>query len=123
MRAVIVVIADVLRKQSFQMPLVHGYDVVEQVPAAAFDPALRNALLPRALKRHSDKRYLQGSNRCGNLDSVLPVPVTNSRRRGAEPKGNASRSCWTTQRLSTWVKNALFVEVASNKPVGKLSLW
>jgi hypothetical protein len=30
---------------------------------------------------------------------------------GAEPKGNASRSCWTTQRLSTWVKNALSVEV------------
>jgi hypothetical protein len=24
---------------------------------------------------------------------------------------------------STWLKNALFVEVASNKPVGKLSLW
>jgi len=46
MRSVPVIIADVIRHQSFQMPLIEHDDMVEQVSAAVADPALRNAVLP-----------------------------------------------------------------------------
>jgi hypothetical protein len=35
MRAVFVVVAHVFREQSLQMPLVHGDDVIRQIPPAA----------------------------------------------------------------------------------------
>src|ERR1017187_6280730 len=46
MRPVLMVVTDVLTHQSFQMPFVENDDMVEQVPAAVADPALRDAVLP-----------------------------------------------------------------------------
>ena len=50
MRAVFVVVADVLIEQPFQMAFMECDDVVQEVSAAAFHPALRDASLPGALK-------------------------------------------------------------------------
>jgi hypothetical protein len=75
MRMVFVVVADVFREQSFQLPFAHRYDVIQQIPAATLDPALCYTVLPRAFERSSHRRYPQGSNRLGNLDSILPVLV------------------------------------------------
>jgi hypothetical protein len=40
MRAVLVVAADVFRKQTFQLALIHRNDVIQQISSAAFNPAL-----------------------------------------------------------------------------------
>jgi hypothetical protein len=50
MRAVLVVIANVVEKKSRQMPFVHSNDMIQQLPPTAFDPALRDAILPWASK-------------------------------------------------------------------------
>ena len=47
MRSVFVVIAHVLKHEPFQMPFIENDHVVEQIPAAATNPALGNAVLPR----------------------------------------------------------------------------
>jgi hypothetical protein len=75
MRAVLIVIADVFREQTFQMAFIHRNDLVQQVPSAAFHPTLRDAVLPRTFKRRRDRPHLQGPNRRGNLESVFPIPV------------------------------------------------
>ncbi len=75
MRAVFMVVADVFRKQPLQMAFVHCDDVVQQITAATLDPSLRDAVLPRTFEGGSDRPHLQGSNGCGNLDSVLAVTV------------------------------------------------
>ena len=48
MRAVLVIITDVLVHEAFQMPFVENDHMVEQISAAVPDPSLRNAVLPRA---------------------------------------------------------------------------
>ena len=40
MRTVFVVVADVFRKQTFQMAFIHRNDVIQQISSAAFDPTL-----------------------------------------------------------------------------------
>ena len=86
MRAILVIVADVLREQPFQMPFVHRNDLIQQIASAAFDPALRHTVLPRALEGGSDGLDLQGSHSRGNLKSILPVPV--------EDQKPGSRSEW-----------------------------
>ena len=46
-RPVLVVVADVLVHQAFQMPLIYDDHVVEQVTAAVADPTFGDAILPR----------------------------------------------------------------------------
>src|ERR1700722_9424545 len=49
MSAIVVVIANIIGKQSLQMGSVQGDHMIQQIPAAALDPALSNSILPRAL--------------------------------------------------------------------------
>ena len=68
MSPVVVVIADVLVHQAFQMPFVEHDDMVEQITPAVADPTLFNAVLPRTAKAGSlrlDAEALYG------LDYVL----------------------------------------------------
>jgi hypothetical protein len=55
MRAVLVVIGNVLAEQAFQMTFIEGNDVIQQVSAAASYPALRNPVLPRTFKGSLDR--------------------------------------------------------------------
>lgn len=48
MRAIFVMVADVFREQPFKMAFVESDDVIQQVAAAAANPAFRDAILPRA---------------------------------------------------------------------------
>ncbi len=68
--AVFVVVANIVREQSFQMALVHRNDVVQQIMAAAFDPTLCHAVLPRTF---------EGGPDCDVLDHVIiPCRVVTS---------------------------------------------
>jgi len=75
MRAVLMIVADIFGEQSLQMVFVRGDDVIQQVTAATLDPALRDTVLPRAFERRALRLDLQRPNGCGNLDSVLAIPV------------------------------------------------
>src|ERR1700676_4475376 len=57
------------------MAFTHCNDVVQQIAAATLDPSLRDTVLPRAFERGPHGPDLQGSHRCGNLDSILAIPV------------------------------------------------
>ena len=81
MRAVLVVVADVFRKQTFQMAFIHGNDVIQQISSAAFNPTLRYTILPRAFERRSYRAHLQGSNGDWNLQPVLGIAVENKKPR------------------------------------------
>jgi len=53
MSSVLVVIADVLIHEAFQMPFVENDHMVEQIAATVADPTLRNAVLPRTSEASS----------------------------------------------------------------------
>jgi hypothetical protein len=91
-RQVFVVVAHVFSEQSLQILLVHRDDVIQQVPPTAFDPALRDTILPGTLERSSPGPRVERSHRCGNLKPVLPAPVKDQKS-GADPNGKASRNC------------------------------
>jgi hypothetical protein len=86
MRAVLVVIANVVEEKSLQMPFVHRNDMIQQLPPAAFDPALRHSVLSWTLERSLDRLNPEGSHGSENLHSLLPVPVEDQKP-GAEPNG------------------------------------
>jgi hypothetical protein len=46
MRAIVVIVANVIGKKSLQVLLVHTDDVIEQITTAAFHPALGHSVLP-----------------------------------------------------------------------------
>jgi hypothetical protein len=73
--AVVVVIANVIAKKSLQMGLVQSDDVVEDIAAAASDPALGNPVLPRAADRGLHALHVHGSNGSGNFQPVLLVVI------------------------------------------------
>src|SRR2546421_872504 len=81
MRAVFVVVADVFRKQTFQMAFIHRNHVIQQVSSAAFNPTLRYTILPRAFERRSYRTHLQKSNGDWNLQPVLRIAVENKKPR------------------------------------------
>jgi hypothetical protein len=51
MRAVLVIVAEVFRKQPPQMAFVHCNDVVQQVTPTTLNPSLCDAILPRTFNR------------------------------------------------------------------------
>ena len=54
MGSVVVIIADIVRKEPPQVAVIQGDHVIQQVPAAALDPALGNSVLPRAFERSAN---------------------------------------------------------------------
>ena len=57
------------------MVLVQSDDMVEEVPPTASDPALGNAVLPRAVDRGLHALHVHGSNGSGHLQPVRLVVI------------------------------------------------
>src|SRR5947209_13784905 len=55
MRSVILVIADVLKAEAHQVPLVYGDHVIQHLTAYAAHPSFRNSVLPRTANTHPDR--------------------------------------------------------------------
>jgi hypothetical protein len=68
MRAVFVMVGDVLRKQPLQVPPVESNHMVEQLAAAASHPTLGNTILPGTYERGPHGIYFHGSK--GRRNSV-----------------------------------------------------
>jgi len=75
MGAVLAVVADVLREQSFQMAFVRRDDVVEEIPSTAFHPSLGDPVLPRTFERSSDRCHPKRPSGSRNLEAILSVTI------------------------------------------------
>jgi hypothetical protein len=73
--AVVAVIANVIAKKSLEMVLVQSDYVVEQIAAAASDPALGNPVLPRAVDRGLRTLPVHGWDGSRNFQPVLLVVI------------------------------------------------
>ena len=69
MRAVFVVVANILREEAFQVAFVNCDDVIQEIMAATPYPTLCDSILPRTLERGADRTHAQGSNRRGHFQS------------------------------------------------------
>src|ERR1700732_1559479 len=82
MRAVFMIIADIIGKQPPQVVVIQSDHVIQQLPAAALDPALRNSVLPRTLDRSANTLDSNRSNRGGNLRAIFGIPIKNKKPGG-----------------------------------------
>ena len=65
MRAVLVVVANILREQAFQVAFVNCDDVIQEITAATPNPTLCDSILPRTFQRSADRTHAEGSNCVG----------------------------------------------------------
>ena len=79
MRAVVMVVVDVVSEQTLQMEFVKCDDVIQELAAATAYPTLRNSVLPRAPQRSADGTHLQRSNGYGDLQPVFRIAVENEK--------------------------------------------
>src|SRR6202022_2066495 len=86
MRAVLVVVANILREPAFQVAFVNCDDVIQEIAAATPYPTLCDSILPRTFERSADRIHPQGSNRCGDFQSILGITIKDDESR--------SRSKW-----------------------------
>jgi hypothetical protein len=75
MRAVLVVVANILREQAFQVAFVNCDDVIQEITPATPYPTLCNSILPRTFERGADRTHAEGSNRCGDFQSILGITI------------------------------------------------
>jgi hypothetical protein len=75
MRAVLVVVANILSEQAFQVAFVNCDDVIQELTPATPYPTLCHSILPRTLERGADRIHPQGSNRCGDFQSILGITI------------------------------------------------
>jgi hypothetical protein len=60
MRAVLVVVANILRERAFQVAFVNCNDVIQKIAPAAPHPTLGNSILPRTFERGADRTHAEG---------------------------------------------------------------
>jgi hypothetical protein len=76
MRAIVRIVANVIGKKSFQVSLVPCDDGIEQIPAAAFHPALGHSVLPGPPDRGSHAGDLQAANGSQYFQAVFLIVIT-----------------------------------------------
>ena len=98
MRAVLALVANILREQAFQVAFVNCDDVIQEITPATPYPTLCDSILPRTFERSADRTHAEGSNRCRDFQSILGITIKDDEP-WADPNGNASRNCWTIHEL------------------------
>src|SRR5260221_2428666 len=53
----------------------HCDDVIQEITPATPYPTLCNSILPRTFERSADRIHHQGSNRCGDFQSILGITI------------------------------------------------
>ena len=82
MRSIVVIVANIIGKKSFQVSLVHRNDVIEQITAAAFHPALGHSVLPGTPDRGSHAGDSQGANGRPYFQAVFLIVIKQQELRG-----------------------------------------
>ena len=68
-------VTNILGKQSLQMAFIQRNNVVQQVLSAAFDPTLRDAILPGRSEGSSLGNHPRGFHRCDHLEPELLIAI------------------------------------------------
>src|SRR6516162_8884312 len=79
MSSVLMVVAQVGRQESFEMPLIQDYHVVQQVASATSHPTLSNTVLPRTAK---------------GLPMSLTAETTSAPNFASRSNSKNLRGCW-----------------------------
>jgi len=111
MRAVVVIVADVISEQPFQMMFIQRNDVIQQIATTALDPSLRHTVLPRTLERSSHRSDGHRPNRTRHLQTVLRVSVKDQ-----EPGTRSVRKCFSqllNDPHARWMPGDVDVQYAS----------
>ncbi len=90
MRAVLVVVANILREPASQVAFVNCNDVIQEITAATPYPTLCDSILPRTFERSADRIHPQGSNRCGDFQSILGITIKDD-----EPRSGSKWKCFS----------------------------
>jgi hypothetical protein len=90
MGSVFRVVADIFREQPFQMAFVNCDEVIQQFAAAAAYPTLCDSILPGTFERGADRTHHQGSNRCGDFQSILGITIQDD-----EPRSRSKWKCFS----------------------------
>ena len=69
------VVVDIIREKPLQMPFVQHDHMIEQLSSAAFDPSIRNSILPWASERGLLRLAAHGLHRSHNLKPEFLIPV------------------------------------------------
>src|SRR5712664_2884748 len=86
----LVVVANILREETFQVAFVNCNDVIQEITAATPYPTLCDSILPRTFERGADWTHAQGSNRRGHFQSVLGITIKDD-----EPRGGSKWKCFS----------------------------
>jgi hypothetical protein len=81
MCAVLVVVVNILREPAFQVAFVNCDDVIQEITPATPYPTLCDSILPRTFERSAERIHPQGSNRCGDLQSILGITIKDEKPR------------------------------------------
>ena len=76
-RPVVVVVANILVHEPFQMMLIEHDHMVEQVATAVADEALSNAVLPRAFERSANGFHTKDFRSCQDFSAKSGIAVVN----------------------------------------------
>jgi hypothetical protein len=90
MRAVLVVVANILREPAFQVAFANCNDVIQEITSATPYPTLCDSILPRTFERGADRIHPQGSNRCGDFQSILGITIKED-----EPRSGSKWKCFS----------------------------
>jgi len=90
MCAVLVVVANILREPAFQVAFVNCDDVIQEITPATPYPTLCDSILPRTFERSAERIHPQGSNRCGDLQSILSITIKDD-----EPRSGSKWKCFS----------------------------
>src|SRR5712691_10239131 len=90
MRAVFVVVANILREPAFQVAFVNCNDVIQEITPATPYPTLCHSILPRTFERGADRIHPQGSNRCRDFQSILGITIKDE-----EPRSGSKWKCFS----------------------------
>src|SRR5882762_3868763 len=90
MRAVLVVVANILSEQAFQVAFVNYNDVIQEIAPATPYPTLCHSILPRTFERGADRIHPQGSNRCRDFQSILGITIKDE-----EPRSRSKKKCFS----------------------------
>jgi hypothetical protein len=90
MRAILVVVANILGEQAFQVAFVNCDDVIQEITAATPYPTLCDSILPRTFERSADRTHAQGSNRCRDFQSILGITIKDE-----EPRSGSKWKCFS----------------------------
>src|ERR1700730_15079493 len=86
MRAILMMVTNILREQSLQMAFIERNNVVQQVSSTASDPTLRYTVLPGTPERGSHRVHLQGSNCRWKIPTIFRISIEDQKL-GSGTKG------------------------------------